>query len=662
MQDILSPADDAQLIANGYSPIACAGKAAVAQGWQSGPITIERLAAMRELNPTARNTGIRTDDLVAIDIDVQNPEHVEKIVSLAFELLGATSLCRVGSKGCMLVYRAAAPLRKVTVLTDAVTKGDFADKIEVLGIGTQFVAFGIHPDGMPYQWTGKDDFDETATPLNTPLETVPEVPLDRLLTFTQRGAELLNVLGYVNPRVRRSDEHEKIAREAGSNEDAEQNIDRATAHLRNLVESGKVAVLGALGNDTIYELACVLMDRFYLSEDMAGKLMLDIWYPHCHPNHLTDDVLSIVSHAASYIQNEPGARALPPVASVFGAALDKLPTDDVAEGPGEVEHDPGRAQDLQLLDENFDDGSLPISGDELSEGEYPPLREIVPGWMERNVNTMHEGPPATHKSRSLLMDALCIQAGLMVFGQKVEKCECLYLNYENDIKEIKRRVHDIRAMLRVDNQSPEVDVSGFHLWNLNLTNAQILIVSRDGIRITRFGKRLLKYLEDRRDAGVHTVVIFDGLMDAIVFKDNTRNDEFMAMALIRTLDLWCKQLDCSMQSIYHPGRSAERMGSIGSYAMAWSAKPRCIQTYAVILSPDAPPGNGKNKGKVTDDTPIEHKWVQRRVSKHSNGPEGARMWLQYWKGGLRPHPPTAKRLVQPEATPPADDETDEIPF
>src|SRR3990167_1543070 len=169
MQDILSPADDRQLIANGYSPIACQGKAAVAHGWQSGPMTDERLAAMRELHPQARNTGLRCDDLVVLDIDVRNTDHVSQLEALAYELLGSTSLRRVGSKGCALIYKAAVPSRKMAVVTEAEVKGQFADKIEVLGIGLQFVAFGIHPDtGNPWVWTGKDDFDETATPLNVP--------------------------------------------------------------------------------------------------------------------------------------------------------------------------------------------------------------------------------------------------------------------------------------------------------------------------------------------------------------------------------------------------------------------------------------------------------------------------------------------------------------
>src|SRR5665213_3094478 len=144
MKTILTAAEDKILIENGFEPIPVAGKAAVTQGWQSGPIDGARIAAMREVNPEARSTGLRTGKLATVDIDVVADEAVNEIVHLADAMLGKTPLARFGSKGLMLCYHNPDPIRKMTVTTQAETPGEFADKIEILGTGLQFVAFGIH--------------------------------------------------------------------------------------------------------------------------------------------------------------------------------------------------------------------------------------------------------------------------------------------------------------------------------------------------------------------------------------------------------------------------------------------------------------------------------------------------------------------------------------
>jgi hypothetical protein len=49
--------------------------------------------------------GIRTGEVVAIDIDLLNPDHAFLFVRLAEHSCGATPLIRVGSKGAVLIYR-----------------------------------------------------------------------------------------------------------------------------------------------------------------------------------------------------------------------------------------------------------------------------------------------------------------------------------------------------------------------------------------------------------------------------------------------------------------------------------------------------------------------------------------------------------------------------
>ena len=129
------------------------------------------------------STGLRTGRLVGVDIDIVPAAHVQAIKDLATTLLGHTSLERIGDKGAMLCYRNETPIGKITVSgRHSVQPG----KVEILGVGRQFVSYGIHPDtGKPYTWTnallgGKS--------LLTPLDQLPEVTPEKLRDFAERVA------------------------------------------------------------------------------------------------------------------------------------------------------------------------------------------------------------------------------------------------------------------------------------------------------------------------------------------------------------------------------------------------------------------------------------------------------------------------------------------
>ncbi len=167
-----------------------AGKAPVAEGWQSGAVTSERLAVECALYPQAQSIGLRTGILAGIDFDVVDENDVARLVELAEQMLGDTPLRRFGSKGVLLCYRNETPIRKSTVAS----KGA---KVELLGVGQQFVAFGIHPDThAPYRWLGETDFGDQATPLIVPLDCLPGVTPDQLREFARSAGVLLTELGY----------------------------------------------------------------------------------------------------------------------------------------------------------------------------------------------------------------------------------------------------------------------------------------------------------------------------------------------------------------------------------------------------------------------------------------------------------------------------------
>lgn len=87
--------------------------------------------------------GIAAGCVIGIDIDVLDAGVSAQIEGLAKRLLGNTPAVRIGrAPKRLLVYRAAQPFA-----------GFKYPPIEVLGLGQQFIAYGIHPDtGQAYDW------------------------------------------------------------------------------------------------------------------------------------------------------------------------------------------------------------------------------------------------------------------------------------------------------------------------------------------------------------------------------------------------------------------------------------------------------------------------------------------------------------------------------
>ena len=131
-----------RLLAGDFVPTPLTGKAAFLPGWQKlvpTPAEIDRWPA--------GNTGLLTAWSPAIDIDVLDVEVAERIEEMVFEVAGAT-LVRTGrAPKRALLYRTDVPFRKIT--SPRFERG----WVEVLGLGQQLAAFGVHPEtGRPYEW------------------------------------------------------------------------------------------------------------------------------------------------------------------------------------------------------------------------------------------------------------------------------------------------------------------------------------------------------------------------------------------------------------------------------------------------------------------------------------------------------------------------------
>lgn len=161
------------MFAHGFQPVPVRTrlKAPLNLAWQ----TIRGVPA---LSPATLNTGVNCAPLRVIDIDIDDPDAASTAVAVAIEQLGATPLIRFrqGSARRLLVYRGSGSKRIVKTA---------AGKVEILGKGQQFVAFGIHPDGTEFEW-------EDAAPDCFPLADLPEVAPEAEEAF---AAALVDALG-----------------------------------------------------------------------------------------------------------------------------------------------------------------------------------------------------------------------------------------------------------------------------------------------------------------------------------------------------------------------------------------------------------------------------------------------------------------------------------
>lgn len=156
------------LLRNGYTVVAIKPneKRPGLDGWQQIEPTEAQVRKWAANGFAHGNIGINTRFNPAIDIDVYNAEMAEKMEAWLLSEFGETPV-RVGqAPKRLLVYCCAEPFRKMFA-TYKDQEGR-KHKIEVLGDGQQFVAYGIHPDTKkPFEWMSLD------TPLDTPADMIP---------------------------------------------------------------------------------------------------------------------------------------------------------------------------------------------------------------------------------------------------------------------------------------------------------------------------------------------------------------------------------------------------------------------------------------------------------------------------------------------------------
>jgi hypothetical protein len=153
------------------------GKVPVGAGWQNGKLT--------PFDPKALNTGILANGLQAFDIDVDNAELARDIRQRIIARFGEAPMrTRATSSRCLLVYRATPGMQPAK----KAVSGPLG-KLEVLGRGQQFHAFGLHYSGAMLEWMPEAPGDVRAA----------DLPVARFEDVAELLAEIAPLLGVAEP-------------------------------------------------------------------------------------------------------------------------------------------------------------------------------------------------------------------------------------------------------------------------------------------------------------------------------------------------------------------------------------------------------------------------------------------------------------------------------
>ena len=95
--------------------------------------------------------ALQTRTVRAIDVDISEPELAQRVRAFIADFLALQLPCRMRSNASKFLLAFELP---GTPLPKRVMKVSMTSIIELLGTGRQFIAAGLHPSGVRYEWEG----------------------------------------------------------------------------------------------------------------------------------------------------------------------------------------------------------------------------------------------------------------------------------------------------------------------------------------------------------------------------------------------------------------------------------------------------------------------------------------------------------------------------
>lgn len=284
--------------------------------------------------------------------------------------------------------------------------------------------------------------------------------------------------------------------------DKPRNVSWALDLIKNYVESGRVSVQGAGGNNTAFQVAASILDKA-ISPGLCYDLLAEHWNPHCQPPWDEWELETIIRNAAEYGEDTEG-----------GVKGFQANTDAFAQFQGqefEPPMPPERRDRISLLHDYADNVQDPTW--------------LIPGLLPAHGIGMMYGESGSYKSFLALDMALSLSFGIPgQWNAPPVKNDVLFLAGEGPVATAKKRwpawmeFHNIE--FRNDHRffiSPEVPLySDTQAWeNVKLDLAELkakpsLIVidtlsrlltgldensAKDASMVTKFAEQLARYYE-----------------------------------------------------------------------------------------------------------------------------------------------------------------------
>jgi hypothetical protein len=188
------------LKSRGYTvvPIKRGSKAPKIDGWQHTEFTERQLHTMSLNGYAEGNIGINTRYTPAVDIDVTDEDMAQLLEEWLLMQFGDTGV-RVGKfPKRLLIFRTDKPYKK---LQSTFMKDGVKHKLEILGDGQQFVAYGEHPDThKDYEWTSFDQ------PLDTEVADLPLLTWEKAVEVIEAFEQMCTQAGWTQVSSTRGQE------------------------------------------------------------------------------------------------------------------------------------------------------------------------------------------------------------------------------------------------------------------------------------------------------------------------------------------------------------------------------------------------------------------------------------------------------------------------
>lgn len=590
-----SPEGRRLILRNGYEPIPIFRKAPKWAGWLEGQITAERLAAVEAAHPDHVSTGLRTGRLAVVDVDVIDPEHASAVAEAVQAVLGETWLRRVGSKGMALLYDNPWPIRKMTVTGRAPGAEKPTTLVEILGVGQQVAAFGVHPDtGKPYDWSsGFGD------PLDTRLDCLPEATPDKLRAAAEAARVKLTALGYADVVVTGPG----LVQEESSEPSAANGIPVTEVMVREMLTCVDPAcdrvtwikVCGALKAAPVVDddHDCLgLFDEWSSGQLHAGTAPKKYKGPDdCRKawdSMAVDRVGGADFGSLVYLAREGG---------YTGRAVDLMAVYDA------LAHSP--ASEPVPASESAED--RPLTAAELATGDFPRAsylwRDLV---IRGEVNTVH-GDGGVGKSMLALQLAAAVASGRPLFGRAVETMPVLVVSCEDGPGEVRHRLTRACEDLRVDLADLPIRV-----WPRPGRDSTLAVCRDDGSWTP--GPFLDALTAQIQSVGEPCLVVLDTVSDVAALDEVKRLP--VNSLCKQVLGGLCHDHGATVLLLCHPSKASMADGTHYSGSTAWN---NSVRNRLVLEAPD-PKGEPRKR--------------TLRVAKRNYGPSAAKLTLWMVDTGL----------------------------